>query len=126
MILSLVQTTLTSPFPSNTNTNTNPNHFQKPSPTSLLPKTFFLPGFEIHSTNDLKKLLVFHKRSNFSKFKNPIHASLLETPLLWAGRLCIFYALLKAGLAGSQESPLVSGLVIVVGLVILSGLGLGI
>ncbi|CAL5425673.1 unnamed protein product [Camellia sinensis] len=37
-----------------------------------------------------------------------VHASLLETPLLWAGRLCIFYALLKAGLAGSPSNPLVS------------------
>lgn len=31
--------------------------------------------------------------------------------MLWAGRLCIFYALLKAGLAGSQQNPLVSDLV---------------
>lgn len=28
---------------------------------------------------------------------------------MWAGRLCIFYALLKVGLAGSQSNPLVSG-----------------
>ncbi|XP_052188230.1 uncharacterized protein LOC127798707 isoform X2 [Diospyros lotus] len=38
------------------------------------------------------------------------HASLIETPVLWAGRLCIFYALLKAGLAGSPANPLVSDL----------------
>ncbi|GAB2276946.1 hypothetical protein Dimus_011654 [Dionaea muscipula] len=38
----------------------------------------------------------------------PARASLLENPVLWAGRLCIFYALLKAGLAGSQSNPLVS------------------
>ncbi|KAK4380727.1 hypothetical protein RND71_002589 [Anisodus tanguticus] len=31
-----------------------------------------------------------------------IHATLLEAPVLWAGRVCVFYALLKAGLAGSS------------------------
>ncbi|GMP85439.1 hypothetical protein CsSME_00038592 [Camellia sinensis var. sinensis] len=36
-----------------------------------------------------------------------VHASLLETPLPWASRLCIFYALLKAGLAGSPSNPVV-------------------
>ncbi|MQL81639.1 hypothetical protein Taro_014099 [Colocasia esculenta] len=33
-------------------------------------------------------------------------ASLLDNPVLWVGRLCVFYALLKAGLAGSPSSPL--------------------
>lgn len=28
--------------------------------------------------------------------------------MLWAGRLCIFYALLKAGLAGSPSNPIIS------------------
>ncbi|KAL6519670.1 hypothetical protein OROHE_017360 [Orobanche hederae] len=41
----------------------------------------------------------------------PPHATLIETPVvLWAGRLCVFYALLKAGLAGSPTNPLVSDL----------------
>ncbi|KAL0436139.1 UNVERIFIED_CONTAM: hypothetical protein Sradi_0321800 [Sesamum radiatum] len=40
----------------------------------------------------------------------PPRATLLEAPVLWAGRLCIFYALLKAGLAGSPSNPLVSDL----------------
>ncbi|KAM7497410.1 hypothetical protein LguiA_021824 [Lonicera macranthoides] len=31
-----------------------------------------------------------------------------SNPVLWAGRLCVFYALLKAGLAGSPANPLVS------------------
>ncbi|KAK9170532.1 hypothetical protein Syun_002672 [Stephania yunnanensis] len=39
-----------------------------------------------------------------------IRGSLIESPLLWAGRLCIYYALLKVGLAGSQANPLVSDL----------------
>ena len=38
-----------------------------------------------------------------------IRASLMESPVLWAGRLCIFYALLKSGLAGSLSNPLLSG-----------------
>ncbi|XLR24401.1 hypothetical protein S83_052301, partial [Arachis hypogaea] len=38
----------------------------------------------------------------------PSHASLIETPVLWLGRLCIFYALLKIRLVGSHVNPLVS------------------
>ncbi|XP_051113518.1 uncharacterized protein LOC127239421 [Andrographis paniculata] len=38
--------------------------------------------------------------------------SLLETTttpvILWAGRLCVFYALLKAGLAGSPNNPILA------------------
>jgi hypothetical protein len=36
---------------------------------------------------------------------------LLETPVLWVGRICIFYALLKTGFVGSPSNPLLSGLV---------------
>ncbi|CAN4089767.1 unnamed protein product [Withania somnifera] len=39
-----------------------------------------------------------------------IQATLLEAPVLWAGRVCVFYALLKAGLAGSPSNPIVSDL----------------
>ncbi|XAR62897.1 hypothetical protein NMG60_11017814 [Bertholletia excelsa] len=39
-----------------------------------------------------------------------VQASLLEAPILWAGRLCIFYALLKSGLAGSPANPFLSDL----------------
>jgi hypothetical protein len=36
----------------------------------------------------------------------PIAASLLEGPVLaWAGRLCLYYALLHLGLAGSPRNP---------------------
>ncbi|XP_006658796.2 uncharacterized protein LOC102703598 [Oryza brachyantha] len=39
----------------------------------------------------------------------PIAASLLEGPVLvWAGRLCLYYALLHIGLAGSPRSPFLS------------------
>ncbi|KAK8543325.1 hypothetical protein V6N13_136152 [Hibiscus sabdariffa] len=44
------------------------------------------------------------------KYATSIRASMLEAPVLWAGRLCIYYALLKSGLAGSLANPLVSGL----------------
>jgi hypothetical protein len=39
----------------------------------------------------------------------PIAASLLEGPvLLWAGRLCVYYALIHVGLAGSPRNPFLS------------------
>ncbi|KAI4305731.1 hypothetical protein L6164_029079 [Bauhinia variegata] len=103
MPLSLVQTTFTSPLQSTVN-NLNP--------TTLLPKTLFL-GLGIEPTKALKRLIFSNKRSLGTKPRfttSAVHASLLETPVLWAGRLCLFYALLKAGLAGSQENPLVSDL----------------
>ncbi|MCL7037751.1 hypothetical protein MKW94_014470 [Papaver nudicaule] len=37
-----------------------------------------------------------------------LSASLLEAPVIWAGRVCIFYALLKAGFAGPPDSPFLS------------------
>lgn len=37
-----------------------------------------------------------------------LSSSLLESPVLWAGRMCVFYALLKAGLAGSASNPFIS------------------
>eukprot|EP01018_Ginkgo_biloba_P030485 Gb_00500 [translate_table: standard] len=36
-------------------------------------------------------------------------ASLVDKPVLWIGRLCIFYALLKAGVAGSRADSLSDG-----------------
>jgi hypothetical protein len=46
---------------------------------------------------------------SFSAAAAPIAASLLEGPVLvWAGRLCLYYALLHAGLAGSPRNPFLS------------------
>ncbi|KAJ4724083.1 E3 ubiquitin protein ligase [Melia azedarach] len=80
---------------------------------SFLPRSLFL--YEPSKT--LQRILFFsNKSSQKTKTRKPstetltINASLLETPVLWAGRLCIYYALLKGGLAGSQANPLVSGL----------------
>lgn len=79
---------------------------------SFLPRSLFL--YEPCKT--LQRFLFFsNKSSQKTKTRKPstetltINASLLETPVLWAGRLCIYYALLKGGLAGSQANPLVSG-----------------
>lgn len=101
MLLSLVQSTITSslPFQSSSNSKT----------LSVLPKSPFL-GLGIEPTNDLQRLLLFSNPRQPRKPSLSIHASLIEAPVLWAGRLCIFYALLRTGLAGSQANPLVSGL----------------
>lgn len=108
MLLLLAQTTFTlssssSPFLLHSNFS-NLNH---PS-TSSLPKTFF-PHFEGGSTSIFKTRLV-NLRVRRSRNRTSTYASLLETPVLWAGRLCVYYALLKAGLAGSQSNPFVSEL----------------
>ncbi|KAK1421588.1 hypothetical protein QVD17_24053 [Tagetes erecta] len=47
-----------------------------------------------------------HRTSGIGR--SSIKCSLIEAPVLWAGRVCIFYALLKAGLAGSPHNPLSS------------------
>ncbi|EEF31510.1 uncharacterized protein LOC8267783 [Ricinus communis] len=108
MVNSLVQSVYTPSFQSN-----NYNNTKIINPTSLLPKSLF-PTFDTngnHPTKTLKRFLYLTKRSFATrKTVTTTNASLLETPVLWAGRLCIFYALLKSGLAGSKTNPLVSGL----------------
>ncbi|KAL9234752.1 hypothetical protein vseg_009583 [Gypsophila vaccaria] len=69
--------------------------------TKVLPKSF-LPGFR-------PKLRSWVIHSKVQVPRNAISASLLENPIIWAARVCVFYALLKAGVAGSHSSPLVSG-----------------
>ncbi|KAJ8770125.1 hypothetical protein K2173_011220 [Erythroxylum novogranatense] len=93
--------------------NTLPTHYRtlRSVEHPLLPKSL-LPTFSTdHPAKALKGLFFLRKTRSFtSRTANAtsIHASLLEAPVLWAGRLCIFYALLKAGLAGSKANPLVS------------------
>lgn len=75
----------------------------------LLPKSF-LPSLDY-------RFYLGNKRSSLSVSSaktgsKTIHATLLEAPVLWAGRVCVFYALLKAGLAGSPSNPLVSGILV--------------
>ncbi|CAN4114101.1 unnamed protein product [Withania somnifera] len=74
----------------------------------LLPNSF-LPNLDY-------KFYLGNRRSSILSVGNgksqltTTHATLLEAPVLWAGRVCVFYALLKAGLAGSPSNPLVSDL----------------
>lgn len=81
------------------------------SPVTLLPKSLFPCGISLK----LKGLVFWSKSSSVCGRRRvgvgsiSVNASLVEAPVLWAGRLFIFYALLKAGLAGSQANPLVSG-----------------
>ncbi|OIW07300.1 hypothetical protein TanjilG_11934 [Lupinus angustifolius] len=98
MPLSLVQITFISPL-------------QQPFSYNLNPKSLF-PSFE---SEPLKRFIFSKKKTSLcTRTKTTItHASLIEAPVLWAGRICIFYALLKAGLAGSKDNPLVSDLGIV-------------
>ncbi|CAJ1964139.1 unnamed protein product [Sphenostylis stenocarpa] len=75
------------------------------SPFSGFPKTLFGSGVSLK----LKGSSVCVRRGVRGGSVS-VNASLVEAPVLWAGRICIFYALLKAGLAGSQANPLVSDL----------------
>ncbi|KAI3748308.1 hypothetical protein L6452_11301 [Arctium lappa] len=96
--------------PTCTHTFTPKNHH--PTTTApLLPKTPFLSsGLPIFG----RKIKGFSSDWGFASDKtsgvgrSSIKSSLIEAPVLWAGRVCIFYALLKAGLAGSPSNPLAS------------------
>ena len=102
MPLSVVQITFGSPLQQSILHNL--------SPSTILPKTLF-PAFATEPPSIALRRFIFSTKTSLCARTNtaPTRASLLETPVLWAGRLCIFYALLKAGLAGSQANPLVSG-----------------
>lgn len=58
-------------------------------------KTLFLPS---HPSNQFRNNSIVAK----------VSASLIESPVLWVGKLCFQYALIKAGLAGSESNPLIS------------------
>ncbi|CAN7080040.1 unnamed protein product [Brassica oleracea var. botrytis] len=98
MPLSLVQAASVSYLRSH---STVPTLF-KPSSALLLKKSIFPDS----------KLTTFQRifRSTKKASNGSARASLLETPVLWAGRVCVFYALVKAGLAGSKSNLIVSGL----------------
>ncbi|KAL6656936.1 hypothetical protein ACP70R_004716 [Stipagrostis hirtigluma subsp. patula] len=67
-------------------------------------KTPFLPS--LVRTPPPRRAAAF---SGAAAAAGPIAASLLEGPVLvWAGRLCLYYALLHVGLAGSQRNPFLS------------------
>ncbi|KAE8724195.1 hypothetical protein F3Y22_tig00010749pilonHSYRG00006 [Hibiscus syriacus] len=100
MLPSLVQSSFLSPSTPFSKIYSNLNPLK---PSFLLPKSLF-PIFTIVPS---------HKTSSLClppRYATSIRASMLESPVVWASRLCIYYALLKSGLAGSQANPLVSGL----------------
>ncbi|KAF4371151.1 hypothetical protein F8388_020878 [Cannabis sativa] len=117
MLLSLVQTSSSSSSSSSWLSFSSNYYFHIPthsSSSTLLPKTLFpdtLKTLLLYSSkkSSLGSALKSRKSSSLLTIST-IQASLLESPVLWAGRICIFYALLKAGLVGSQANPLVSDL----------------
>ncbi|CAL9063690.1 uncharacterized protein LOC103987607 [Musa acuminata AAA Group] len=71
-------------------------------------RTLFLPPSSVSIPFSLRGS---HLRPSHGWKIARVTSSLIEAPVLWAGRLCIFYALLKTGLAGSDSNPFVpSGL----------------
>ncbi|KAJ1697594.1 hypothetical protein LUZ63_006106 [Rhynchospora breviuscula] len=72
-----------------------------PSPF-LRSKTPFLPSPLALSLSPHTKSLPTHSTAT------KVAASLIETPVLWAGKLCVQYILIKAGLAGSEANPLIA------------------
>ncbi|ESQ32527.1 hypothetical protein EUTSA_v10004835mg [Eutrema salsugineum] len=95
MPLSLVQAASVSYFKSQ---STIPSLFK---PSGLLLQKSIFPD------SKLTLHRIFHSTKKVSD--GSARASLLESPVLWAGRICVFYALVKAGLAGSKSNPIVSG-----------------
>ncbi|KAF3777024.1 hypothetical protein EJ110_NYTH46531 [Nymphaea thermarum] len=77
---------------------------RKDASANLLPKSLF-PSL---GTTTLRTGPHRRPCSGCNRKTGAFQASLLESPVLWAGRVCIYYALLKAGLAGSQSNPLIS------------------
>uniref|UniRef100_A0A0D9X1C1 Uncharacterized protein n=1 Tax=Leersia perrieri TaxID=77586 RepID=A0A0D9X1C1_9ORYZ len=74
------------------------------SPAPAPSKTPFLPSSPIRVPPPHRRRGV--AAGALSAAVVPIAASLLEGPVLvWAGRLCLYYALLHIGLAGSPRNP---------------------
>ncbi|XP_073006394.1 uncharacterized protein [Typha latifolia] len=96
MVLYLLQPTFTP---------TSPFHRIHLNARQLLPplKTLFLPPFV-----RLPSLKGLAQNQSPNGRNGKVTSSLLESPVLWVGRLCVYYALLKVGLAGSQANPFVS------------------
>ncbi|XP_004502180.1 uncharacterized protein [Cicer arietinum] len=81
--------------------------FHSLNPSSIILHKTLIPGFATAPPLSLKSFIFSSQKS---KKPTTTHASLLETPVLWAGRICIFYALLKTGFVGSPSNPLLSDL----------------
>ncbi|XP_020104459.1 protein prickle isoform X2 [Ananas comosus] len=102
MLLYLLQPTTTSP-------HHHHHHHRRHAPSPI--KTLFLPsmvgvGVGAPPPPPLKTLAQ-RQPPNHAR-TGAIASSLLESPVLWAGRLCVYYALIKIGLAGSHSNPFLS------------------
>ncbi|AES71839.1 hypothetical protein MtrunA17_Chr3g0121111 [Medicago truncatula] len=74
--------------------------FHSHNPSSTIFYKSLLPGFATSPSFSFKK----------TRKLATTRASLLETPVLWVGRICIYYALVKTGFVGSPSNPILSGL----------------
>lgn len=83
-------------------TQTLPSSCFKHHTAFLLPKSLF-PSLDLRFN-----LGSSSRKASIFTAKTTTRATLFETPVLWAGRVAIFYALLKAGLAGSPSNPILS------------------
>ncbi|KAF9596234.1 hypothetical protein IFM89_008397 [Coptis chinensis] len=97
MSLSLCQSSFSSPF--------QEMKYRRDPSLVLLPKSLF-PGSEGALRRSFP--ITTTTTRNGKATQTFINASLIENPVVWASRLCIYYALLKAGLVGSPASPIFS------------------
>ncbi|KAK1301596.1 hypothetical protein QJS10_CPB12g01734 [Acorus calamus] len=72
-------------------------------------KTLFTPFLHNDLAATLQNLHLKKRNNNNPKLLPPIKALFLEKPLLWAGRICLFYALLRIGLTGAHSGSWYSG-----------------
>lgn len=104
-------TAFTSPFQSPIITSTSITKHYLNTDKSLNPSTHFLGTALFPSLGRGLYLGLGSRNRSRNSHVNRVNASLLEAPVLWVGRMCIFYALVKLGLAGSPETPLSPGLI---------------
>ncbi|CAH1438011.1 unnamed protein product [Lactuca virosa] len=93
--------------PTCTHIFTTINHHHHTINTPVLPKTLF-PIFGRKIKGFSSNWRFISDSTTGTGRRSSIKSSLIEAPVLWAGRVCIFYVLLKAGLAGSPSNPLAS------------------
>ncbi|XP_058787185.1 uncharacterized protein LOC131661609 [Vicia villosa] len=81
------------------------------NPSSTILHKSFLPGFATLPSLSLNRFVFSTtQKSRTATTTTTTRASLLETPVLWVGRMCVFYALIKTGFVGSPSNPFLSGL----------------
>ncbi|KAE9462320.1 hypothetical protein C3L33_05777, partial [Rhododendron williamsianum] len=96
-------TAFTSTFQSPIITSTSFTKHYLNTDKSLNPSTHFLGTALFPGLGRGLYLGLGSRNRSRNSHVNRVNASLLEAPVLWVGRMCIFYALVKLGLAGSQK-----------------------